>query len=61
LPNLKVLIFDVFQQLFAPRRTTEKPIVGAQVDKINLDFSLKPIKSAILYLEKRFQKCLPTG
>jgi 5-(carboxyamino)imidazole ribonucleotide mutase len=36
-----VLIIGVFEQLFAPRQTTEKPIVGAQVFNINFVFSLR--------------------
>ncbi|MDI3535823.1 MAG: hypothetical protein PWP16_1104 [Eubacteriaceae bacterium] len=32
--NLKVLINNISEQLFAPRQTAEKPIVGAQVLKI---------------------------
>ncbi|MGD9475648.1 MAG: hypothetical protein AB7V37_11690, partial [Eubacteriaceae bacterium] len=41
LPNLEVLINSISEQLFAPRQKASKPIVGAQVFKINFVFNTK--------------------
>jgi hypothetical protein len=45
-----VLIKGIFWQLFAPRQTAEKPIVGAQVLKHTLIFSLKRLLRSSLIL-----------
>jgi len=50
-----MLIIGIFQQLFAPRRTTEKPIVGAQVFKMKVVLSLTGYARIIglfIYLKK---------